>query len=249
MKRKILLWLQATFLLETISDSQAQQARIYRVGVMVVGSAEIPQIKGLRDGLSELGYVPGKNLALDVLAEETYEEYRPLVRSYKAKKPDVIVTIGGTATSVVKEIAPEIPTVFYFGSDPVQAGFVQSIAHPESNLTGLTLHTDAEFEGKRLGVFHETVPTLRRVAVLYNARGENPAHEMHLDMVRKISPKLGIKLSETPIKVAADIDPLLRALSKQTTDGIHVISASIFRTRFKRDRSGWHSEKTRRHGS
>ena len=52
-------------------------------------------------------------------------------------------------------------------------------------------------------------------------------------MVRKISPKLGIKLSETPIKVAADIDPSLRALSKQTTDGIYVISASIFRTRFK----------------
>jgi putative tryptophan/tyrosine transport system substrate-binding protein len=232
MKRKILVWLPATFLLATISDSQAQQARIYRVGVMVVGSAEIPQIKGLRDGLNELGYIPGKNLALDVSAEETYEEYRPLVRSYKAKKPDVIVTIGGTATSVVKEIAPEIPTVFYFGSDPVQAGFVKSIAHLESNLTGLTLHTDAEFEGKRLEIFHETVPALRRVAVLYNARGENPAHEMHLDMVRKIGPKLGIKLSEKPIKVAADIDPSVRALSKQTTDGIYVISASIFRTRF-----------------
>ena len=157
MKRKILLYLLVTFLLATISDSQAQQARIYRVGVMVVGSAEIPQIKGLRDGLSELGYIPGKNLALDVLAEETYEEYRPLVRSYKAKKPDVIVTIGGTATSVVKEIAPEIATVFYFGSDPVQAGFVKSIAHPESNLSGVTYHTDAEFEGKRLGIFHETV--------------------------------------------------------------------------------------------
>jgi len=51
-------------------------------------------------------------------------------------------------------------------------------------------------------------------------------------MVRKIGPKLGIKLSEKPIKVAADIDPSVRALSKQTTDGIYVISASIFRTRF-----------------
>ena len=109
MKRKILICLLAVFLLATISDSKAQQARIYRVGVMVVGSADIPQIRGLRDGLNELGYIPGKNLALDVLAEETYEEYRPLVRSYKAKKPDVIVTIGGTATSVVKETAPETP--------------------------------------------------------------------------------------------------------------------------------------------
>ena len=114
----------------------------------------------------------------------------------------------------------------------MQAGFVKSIARPESNLTGLILHTDVEFEGKRLEMFHETVPALRHVTVLYNARGENPAHEMHLDMVRKIGPKLGIKLSEKPIKVAADIDPSVRALSKQTTDGIYVISASIFRTRF-----------------
>jgi len=201
---------------------------------MVVGSADIPQIVGLRDGLSEFGYISGKNLVLDVLAEETYEEYRPLVRSYKAKKPDVIVTIGGTATSVVKEIVPEIPTVFYFGSDPVQAGFIKSIAHPETNLTGLTLHTGPDFEGKRLETFHETVPTLHRVTVLYNARGENPAHEMNLAMVRKIGPKLGIKLSEKPIKESVDIDQAVRALSKQNTDGIYVISASIFRTRFKR---------------
>ena len=159
----------------------------------MVGSADIPQIKGLRDGLNEFGYISGKNLLLDVSAEGTYEEYRPLVKRYKEKKPNVIVTIGGTATSVVKEIAPEIPTVFYFGSDPVQAGFVKSIAHPETNLTGLTLHIGPEFEGKRLETFHETVPTLHRVTVLYNARGENPAHEMNLATVRKIGPKLGIK--------------------------------------------------------
>jgi putative tryptophan/tyrosine transport system substrate-binding protein len=234
MARQILVWLLAIFLLPIISDSQAQPARFYRVGVMVVGSAEIPQIKGLRDGLNELGYIPGKNLALDISAKETYEEYRPLVKSYKEKKPDVIVTIGGTATGVVKEIAPEIPTVFYFGSDPVQAGFVKSIAHPETNLTGVTLHTGAEFEGKRLEIFHETMPALRRVTVLYNARGENPAHEMNLDVLRKIGPKLGLKLVEKPIKVAADIDESLRSLSKENTDGIFVVAASIFRTRFNR---------------
>jgi ABC-type uncharacterized transport system substrate-binding protein len=232
MTKNFLGLLLASSVLAIISDSQAQQITIYRVGVMVVGSADIPQIKGLRDGLNELGYIPGKNLALDVSAKEAYEEYRPLIKSYKEKKPDVIVTIGGTATSVVKEIAPEIPTVFYFGSDPVQAGFVKSIARPETNLTGLTLHAGPEFEGKRLETFHETVPTLHRVIVLYNARGENPAHEMNLAMVRKIGPKLGIKLSEKPIKTSVDVDQAIRALSKQNTDGIYVISASIFRTRF-----------------
>ena len=224
----------ATFLLATVPLAEAQQAKIYRVGVLVVGSADIPQIKGLRDGLKELGYVDGKNLVLEVSAKETYEEYRPLVKSYKENKPDVIVTIGGSATSVVKEIAPEIPTVFYFSADPVQAGFVKSIARPETNFTGLTTHPDTEFEGKRLEIFHETAPAMRRVAVLYNARGENPSHELNLNVVRKVGPKLGLKLAEKPIKVAADLDKALRSFSKENTDGIFVIGASIFRTRFNR---------------
>ena len=70
--------------------------------------------------------------------------------------------------------------------------------------------------------------------MLYNARGENPCHEMNLDVLRKIAPKLGIKLAEKPIKVAADIDDSLRSISKETTDGIFVVSASIFRNRFNK---------------
>jgi ABC-type uncharacterized transport system substrate-binding protein len=114
----------------------------------------------------------------------------------------------------------------------VQAGFVKSIARPGTNLTGLTLHTDPEFEGKRLEIFHETVPSLRRVTVLYNARGENPGHEVNLDVLSKIAPKLGIKLAKKPIKAVGDIDDSLRSISKETTDGILVVSASIFRSRF-----------------
>jgi len=214
--------------------ANAQQAKIYRVAVLVVGSADIPQIKGVRDGLQELGYIQGKNLALDIVAKDSYAELRPLVKSYKEKKLDAIVTIGGTATGVVKEIAPEIPTVFYFGSDPVQAGFVKSIARPETNLTGLTLHADPEFEGKRLEIFQETVPSLHRVAVLYNARGENPGPEVNLDVLSRIAPKLGIKLAKIPIKAVGDIDDSLRSISKETTDGIFVVSASIFRSRFNK---------------
>jgi putative ABC transport system substrate-binding protein len=232
MKSKILIRLLLIFLLGVISSADAQQAKVYRVGVLVVGSADIPQINGLRDGLKELGYVQGKNLALDVAAKESYEEYRPFVKSYKEKKPDAMVTIGGTATSVVKEIAPEIPTVFVFGADPVQAGFVKSIARPETNFTGLTHHPDPEFEGKRLELFHEAVPKMRRVTVLYNARGENPGHLQNLEVLRKVGPALGLKLQEKPIKVGDDLDHALRSLSKNTSDGIFVIGASMFRNRF-----------------
>jgi putative ABC transport system substrate-binding protein len=180
---KLFIWLLAASLLTTASAQGQQPGKVYRVGVLVVGGADIPQIQGLREGLKNYGYIQGKNLDLEISAKETYDEYRPLVKSYKGKNVDVLVTIGGTATRVVKEVAPEIPTVFSFGSDPVQAGFVKSIARPGSNLTGVTTRIGPEFQGKRLEIFKEAVPTLRRATVLYNARGENPGHEMNLNLL------------------------------------------------------------------
>jgi putative tryptophan/tyrosine transport system substrate-binding protein len=215
-------------------SAEAQQAKVYRVGVLVVGGADIPQIKGLRDAMKDYGYIEGKNLDLEVSAKENYDAYRPLIKSYKEKNVDVLVTIGGTATIVVKDIAPEIPAVFSFGSDPVQAGLIKSIARPDSNLTGVTTRIGPEFQGKRLEIFKEAVPTLRRATVLYNVRGENPGHEINFKMLRESAPKLDIHLIAKPIKVVSDLDTALQTLSKETTDGVFVIGSSMFRTRFNK---------------
>jgi putative ABC transport system substrate-binding protein len=215
------------------SAAKAQQpAKVHRIAVLVAGGADIPQIDGLRDGLISHGYVQGKNLDLTISAANNYDEYRPIVKGYKEKNIAVVVAIGGTATHVVKDIAPEIPTVFSFGSDPVQAGLVKSVARPEVNLTGVTTRTGPEFQGKRLEIFKEVVPSLRRATVLYNARGENPGHELNLKILRQSAPRLGIKLIAAPIKDLSDLDSVLEALTKATTDGVFVISSSIFRTRF-----------------
>ena len=214
--------------------AQAQQGKIYRVGVLVAGGADIPQVKGLRDGLKSHGYIQGKNLDLEISTNETYDEYRPIVKSYKDKNVEVIVAIGGTATRVVKDAAPEIPAVFSFGSDAVQAGFVNSVARPGSNLTGITTRTGPEFQGKRLEIFKDAVPSLQRVTVLYNARGENPGHELNLNTLRQIAPKLDIKVLPTPIKVTSDLDRSLQNLSKDRTDGVFVVASSMFRTQFNK---------------
>ena len=215
-------------------SAEAQQAKVFRVGVLVVGGADIPQIKGLRDGMKDFGYIEGKNLDLEVSAKENYDAYRPLIKSYKEKHVDVLVTIGGTATIAVRDIAPEIPAVFSFGSDPVQAGLIKSIARPESTLTGVTTRIGPEFQGKRLEIFKEAVPTLRRATALYNARGENPGHEINFKMLRESAPKLDIHLIAKPIKVVSDLDTAIQTLSKETTDGVFVIGSSMFRTRFNR---------------
>src|SRR4029453_2708539 len=106
----------------------------------------------------------------------------------------VIVTVGGTITRIAKELTPEIPIVFF--AEPLASGLVKSVARPDTNVTGVSRVTDVEMQGKRLETFKEVVPALRRVAVFYNARGENPGHAKNLALVRKVAPSLGLTLTE-----------------------------------------------------
>ena len=142
--------------------------------------------------------------------------------------------MGGTAPLIAKDLTREIPIVFLGAADPIASGLVKSMARPEANVTGVARATDVEMQGKRLEVFKEAVPTLRRVAVLYNARGENPGHANSLALVQKVAPALGLKLIEKPVKSAADIERALASVSKDTTDGLFIICSSLFRDPIKK---------------
>jgi len=236
MNKKIVALVAVALILAFSHLAQAQQGKIYRVGVLAQpGKAEErPQTKGLRDGLTELGYVEGKNLRLNIPNVKTYDELRPIAKGYVEKRTDAIVTQGGTATGIAKEATKEIPIIFISGmDDPVGLGFVKSLARPETNITGLTNEAGGEIYGKKLELFKEAVPSLRRVALLYNARGENPGHAKNLALVREIAPKLGITLNEKPAKSVGDIDEALRTVSKQTSDGIFIICSGLFVERYK----------------
>ena len=237
MSKKILAIALATVILTPPLLVEAQQQKVYRAGVLMIGSPDIPAMKGLRDGLKELGYVEGKNLLLDIPAKETIDELRPMAKAYIEKKFDVIIAMGATAPLIAKGLTQEIPIVFLGSSDPIASGLVKSTARPEANVTGVASATDVEMQGKRLEVFKEAVPTLRRVAVLYNARGENPVHADSLALVQKVAPALGLKLMEKPIKSTPDIERALASVSKDNTDGLFVICSSLFRDPIKKMRA------------
>ena len=234
MSKKIFTWLLATVLLATVSFAEAQQQRVYNVGVLGLGSPDRPEIKGLRGGLKEGGYVEGKNLILDLPVKETIDELRPIAKAYIERKFNVIVATGATAPLIAMELTRDIPIVFLGASDPIASGLVKSVARPEANVTGVARRTDFEMHGKRLELFKEALPPLRRVAVFYNARGENPGHAKSLALVQKVAPYLGLKLAEKPIKSTADVDRALSSVSKDTTDGVFVICSTIFREPIKK---------------
>ena len=193
MSKKTLAVALATVILAPPLLVEAQPQKVYRAGVLMIGSLNIPAMKGLRDGLKELGYVEGKNLLLDIPAKETIDELRPMAKAYIEKKFDVIIAMGATAPLIAKDLTQEIPIVFLGSVDPIASGLVKSTARPEANVTGVANATDVEMQGKRLEVFKEAVPTLRRVAVLYNARGENPVHAGSLALVQKVAPALAAR--------------------------------------------------------
>lgn len=210
---------------------QSNQPRVYRVVIIVAGGPAFypPQLKGLRDGLEEAGYVEGKNLVLDIIAEETYPAVRDLARAQVQGSVDVIVTTGGLETSVASQITRTLPIVFIPASDPVAAGFVKSLATPGTNLTGLTFYTSLENTGKQLEVFKEVVPSLRRIVVLFDGRKENPYRDASLSAVRKVASYLAIKVVEKPVRSAAEVEEVVRPLSKKDADGIFVICGPLFR--------------------
>ncbi len=232
-KNILVVALGAMFLALSI-QAQAQQAKVHRVVVLTSpGSQEgHPNLKGLRDGLREAGYIEGKNLQLNIPSVKTYDELRPIAEEYVVKRVDAIVITSGTAMLIARDATKEIPIIFVAGvGDPLGSGFVKSLARPEANITGVASEAGDQLYAKRLELFKEAIPSLRRVALLYNARGENPAHAIRAALIREIAPKLGLKLNEKPAKSVADIDNTLRTVSKQNTNGIFVICSGLFADR------------------
>ena len=166
---------------------------------------------------------------MEISRSRTYEELKPAAKIFKDKKSDVIVSFGSTATNVARETTREIPIIFVYGQDPVRQGFVKSMAHSGTNLTGLTIAPDFELQGKRLEIFKEAVPTIKRVAVLYNGRANAPHHTMSLAAAHDAGKALGLKLFDRPVKSAAEINSLLSSMSKDNSDGIFTICGSMFR--------------------
>jgi len=219
--------------------AQAQQPKkIPLIGYLSSGTAasEAARSQAIRLALRELGYIEGQNIAI----EYRYAEGRPdrapehaaeLVRL----KVDIIVVASGDVTiKAAKNATKTIPIVMAGqGSDPVRAGFVESLARPGGNVTGLTA-LNTELGGKRLELLKEAVPKVARVAVLYD-----PAIPQSLHEVKELLPAdaRALKLTIQPWEIRAvdDFDKVLAALNKQRPDGLYaIIAGGVMRPNQKR---------------
>jgi putative ABC transport system substrate-binding protein len=213
--------------------TEAQQVGTYRVGlVFLAWKGFFPtQVKSFREALTELRYIEGHNLILTQIKGETYEELRNAVKANSKQQFDVVVATGGAETVLVRDLLNEFPIVFMPMSYPVEAGVVKSLAHPGTNITGITYLRDFEGDGKRLEMLKEVVPPMRRVVILFDGRNikENPSGTLSLPEISKVAARLGLNLIEQPVQSVIDVERAVSVLPERPSHGLFVVCTPLFR--------------------
>jgi putative ABC transport system substrate-binding protein len=170
MHRRMFVGALAGGLAMSRSMAEAQPVgKIYRVGFLLgaTGESVLSLFLALKEGLHELGYVEGRNIAfVQRYADGKVERLPDLAAELVGLNVDVIVTGTNLHVAAVQHATATIPIVMVFAADPVSAGFVASLARPGGNITGLTADASSELWGKYLGLLREVVPKLSRVGVL-----------------------------------------------------------------------------------
>lgn len=203
--------------------ARAQQAKLPTIGFLGTVKQSAWPIEAFDKRLRELGWIEGQTITIEYRwAEGSGERITAFVAEFVRTKVDVIVT-GGNAVSAAKQATSTIPIVFAVAVDPVGSGFVDSLARPGSNVTGLSLQSP-ELVGKRLELLRTTVPGQRRLAVMANVG--YPAAKHELAQVQAAAEALGFEVVVLEIRRAEDIKPAFDNL-KDRADVLYVADDAL----------------------
>lgn len=202
--------------------AQPSTVKVARIGLLGAVSATgyAKLVEALRTGLRELGYVEGRNLAIEFRwAEGMYGRLPELAAELVRLKVDVIVTAGTPAVRAAKQATTTIPVVMAQIADPIAIGVVTSLARPGGNLTGLTYFVP-ELMAKRLELLKEAMPRTRQIAVLLNQ--DNVVKESILQSMAVTAKSLNVELQRFELRAPDEFDSAFAAMSKRRVDGVVV---------------------------
>jgi putative ABC transport system substrate-binding protein len=204
-----------------------QHAKVHRVGFLWENANTFPDaLDAFRQELRRLGYTEGSNLAIEFRwAEGNPERMRELAQELVRLQVDVIVAPSSIYTAAAKEATDTIPIIFMSHADPLRTGHVASLARPGGNATGFSLMM-TETNVKGLELLREVLPTLSRVAVLYEPA--TPSHGPGLEAVKEAGPILGLSIQPVAAASAADFDTSFAAISKERAQAVLVLSTPLF---------------------
>jgi putative ABC transport system substrate-binding protein len=216
--------------------ARAQQTeRMRRIGVLMGQAEDDPDTKarlsGLRRGLESLGWSEGRNVRIDYRFTPAGAQAQMLAKELVALQPDVIVSQATPPTSALQRETRTIPIVFATVADPVGAGFVDSLARPGRNLTGVLLF-EASITGKWLAMLRDIAPSLARTALVLNPKTA-VYYQFYLRAAQAAASSLAIELVFGPIgSTAADIERTIEAFARTPNGGLLLppdINTNVYR--------------------
>ena len=221
------------------ADAQQEGARIPRIGYLAdFGSPDASpakqQLIALRQGLSDRGYIEDKTIRLDYRYPKDNPEQTPeLAADLVRLKVDILIAVDPTAIRAAKQATKTVPIVMVTNQDPVAAGFVDSLAVPGGNVTGITRLT-RELSGKRLELLRDIVPSASRVGVLWvrpTSLGTGTAFKNYENAAQGLK----LQLHSLPVKRPdPDIDGAFQGALKARVNALVTVTNSVLRPHAKK---------------
>ena len=210
-------------------------ATMSRIGVLR-GGALTPEgahrQQAFQQGLHDLGWVEGHNIAIEYrYAEGKFERLPDLAAELVRLNVHVLVVDGTAGAAAAKHVTRTVPIVMLHGTDPVEGGVVASLARPGGNITGLA-SPSSEFPGKQLELLQEVVPTLSRVAVLWNP--PLPAHALSLTALERIARAVGIQVQPVAVHRPDDVEGAFAAMRAAQAEALIIFGSALHALHFRR---------------
>jgi putative ABC transport system substrate-binding protein len=196
----------------------AQTPRLAKIGVLTESWGPTPSVVGLRDGLRDLGHREHQDFVIGVrFTQGRGAELPDAARDLIRHGVDVIVATGDNPAVAARQATTRIPIVFLHVNDPVGQGLVRSFARPGGNVTGIA-DLELDLVPKRMQIFQELVPGLKRVLLVYDAADAIAASRLAIH--REAAARLGLTLVERPVRTEDEARSVLAAVDKGEIDGI-----------------------------
>ena len=198
-----------------------------RLGVLVPESLrpESQVIRGLRQGLKELGYQEKKSYALEIRdAKGDRSALAKEAAQLAGEKVQMILTTGTRATRTAMEATREIPIIFSHPADPVALGLVKNPQRPGGNVTGVAAFAPQKTE-KRMEILREVLPRVRRLRIFYDSN--NPYSRENFLTAQKAAAKLGLEVEEYPIKSSEELKKSFSSLQNKEGDALFQVADDL----------------------
>ena len=209
--------------------AQQQTGKVPRIGFLSLTSPSDrpPLLDAFRQGLRDLGWVEGQNIVIDYrYAEGRVDRLPDLAAELVRLEVDLMLSWGTQGVTAAKNATETIPIVMIGVRDPVGIGLIPSLARPGGNVTGVSGYAGLEIVAKQLELLKETVPKIRRVAILSNPT--NAYHQLAIRQVNVQARPLGLQLQFLEARGPNEFDSAFAAMAKERVGALLVLSDAMF---------------------